>query len=320
MLFLQYTVPHNRRKLNDRVQTSDRHQSGKFRYRTLCICVTILFISENLPHKASISQWHICSHVLKDSMESLSFLTVSSQSLKSHHRVWCAASSTFFPLVKRSFFVKFHVVLHHCEIDLVKRCTQKHSHARARTHTNALQQLPMGCICDSGLIVTRLNKSCKKSFWSERSFLVYLCATSQTVPRIKWNNSRRYSWCFPLKHMWRQTVENVKTLLTSFLTGFEKKKSFLHLACCSFILLCCAVLLHRPTHCFLVLVWVRAVLISNFPINVTAMAKKRIVTKATKKNIISNCKRLQIALLMIGNQSSSYLGFLFIMKNLVHTT
>lgn len=101
---------------------------------------------------------------------------------------------------------------------------------------------------------------------------------------------------------------------------WKKKKSFLHLACCSFILLCCAVLLHRPTHCFLVLVWVRAVLISNFPINVTAMAKKRIVTKATKKNIISNCKRLQIALLMIGNQSSSYLGFLFIMKNLVHTT
>lgn len=50
------------------------------------------------------------------------------------------------------------------------------------------------------------------------------------------------------------------------------------------------------------------------------MAKKRIVTKATKKNIISNCKRLQIALLMIGNQSSSYLGFLFMMKNLVHTT
>lgn len=144
MLFLQYTVPHNRRKLNDRVQTSDRHQSGKCRYRTLCICVTILFISENLPHKASISQWHICSHVLKDSMESLSFLTVSSQSLKSHHRVWCAASSTFFPLVKRSFFVKFHVVLHHCEIDLVKRCTQKHSHARARTHT---QMLFNSCQC-----------------------------------------------------------------------------------------------------------------------------------------------------------------------------
>lgn len=287
MLFLQYTVPHNRRKLNDRVQTSDRHQSGKCRYRTLCICVTILFISENLPHKASISQLHICSHVLKDSMESVSFLTVSSQSLKSHHRVWCAASSTFFPLVKRSFFVKFHVVLHHCEIGLVKRCTQKYSHARARTHTNAFQQLPMGCICDSGLIVTRLNKWCIKSFWSERSFLVYLCATSQTVPRMKWYNNRRYIWCFLPKHMWRQTVETdeCKNTAHELLDRiWKKKKGFLHLACCSFILLCCAVLLHRPTHCFLVLVWVRAILVSNFPINVTAIAKKRIVTKATKKN------------------------------------
>ena len=49
--------------------------------------------------------------------------------------------------------------------------------------------------------------------------------------------------------------------------------------------------------------WVRGKLRLHFPINVTAMAKNT-VTKATKLSIISDksCKRLQIALLMIGTQ------------------